>query len=164
MADDYDSDASDGGSVSGASDVMDTSFSRKRGASTARRRYGHLGHNALYQVSDVVVVAVAAASLVYIVVSLQRLHRSPSLNTHAHSACLVARCTRAAALLTPCLRLQFARNNDVEGVNRMLSDSDVLRRVDELSEDGMSALHYAARFNHFHVVQLLVEYGKAGAS
>ena len=46
----------------------------------------------------------------------------------------------------------------------MLSDSDVLRRVDELSEDGMSALHYAARFNHFHVVQLLVEYGKAGAS
>ena len=59
MADDYDSDASDSGSVSGASDVMDTSFSRKRGASTVRRRYGHLGHNALYQVSDIVVVAVA---------------------------------------------------------------------------------------------------------
>ena len=84
MADDYDSDASDGGSVSGASDVMDTSFSRKRGASTVRRRYGHLGHNALYQVSDIVVVAVAAASLVYIVVSLQTLHRSPSLDTRTH--------------------------------------------------------------------------------
>ena len=40
---------------------------------------------------------------------------------------------------------------------------EVQRRVDELSEDGLSALHYAARFNHLEMVQLLVEECGAGA-
>ena len=62
-----------------------------------------------------------------------------------------------------CRGLQYARNNDVEGVKAMLRDPGVLKRINDLNEDGMSALHYAARFNNYEIVKLLVEDGKAGA-
>ena len=45
----------------------------------------------------------------------------------------------------------------------MLRDPGVLKRINDLNEDGMSALHYAARFNNYEIVKLLVEDGKAGA-
>lgn len=33
--------------------------------------------------------------------------------------------------------------------------------IDELDDNGLSALHYAARFNHYDAVMLLVKEGKA---
>ena len=44
----------------------------------------------------------------------------------------------------------------------MLHDPDVVKHVDELNDEGVSALHLAARFNHLQIVKLLVDMGKAG--
>ena len=44
----------------------------------------------------------------------------------------------------------------------MLQDEEERQSVDDLDDNGMSALHYAARFNYINTVVLLVEEGKAG--
>ena len=46
-------------------------------------------------------------------------------------------------------------------MNRLLADEFTAAQVNELDENGMSPLHYAARFNHHQVVRMLVEDGRA---
>ena len=59
---------------------------------------------------------------------------------------------------------QAARSGDVQAVRLKLQNPDVLMNIDELDGNGMSALHYAARFNHHEIVVMLVRDGKASQS
>ena len=43
----------------------------------------------------------------------------------------------------------------------LISHKKVVKHINELDDSGMAPLHYAARFNQFDIVKLLVE--KAGA-
>lgn len=47
-------------------------------------------------------------------------------------------------------------------MNRLLRDHAIVKRVNALDDEGMAALHYAARANHFEAVALLVEKANAG--
>lgn len=38
-------------------------------------------------------------------------------------------------------------------------DEKVVKDIDNVDEDGLTPLHYAARYNHFAIVKLLVEKG-----
>ena len=53
-----------------------------------------------------------------------------------------------------------AARNGLTGALRDLINDGV--NVDDLDENGVSPLHYAARFNHYEAVELLVKKGNAG--
>lgn len=55
--------------------------------------------------------------------------------------------------------LQCARNGYVDAAKRLLQDEKVLRDINNDDEEGLTPLHYAARYNHFAIVQLLVQNG-----
>ena len=57
--------------------------------------------------------------------------------------------------------LQYARTGDVRGLERLLADREVQSTVNQLDDNGLSALHYAARFNQFQAAKLLLEKGRA---
>ena len=50
----------------------------------------------------------------------------------------------------------------MDGLKRLLRDPEVVDHVNDLDEDGMAAMHYAARANHFEAVALLIKQGNAG--
>lgn len=52
--------------------------------------------------------------------------------------------------------LQAARDGK-EDVVLALLEEDPLPMVDECDEEGMAALHYAAMFNNFRIMELLVD-------
>ena len=54
---------------------------------------------------------------------------------------------------------QCARNNYVDAANRLMKDEKCIKEINNDDEDGLSPLHYAARYNHFVIVKLLVENG-----
>ena len=41
-------------------------------------------------------------------------------------------------------------------------EDDIRENIDEWDDNGLSALHYAARFNNYSSVVVLVEEGKGG--
>lgn len=47
-------------------------------------------------------------------------------------------------------------------LRRLLREPEVVKTVNDLDENGMSALHYAARNNSFEAVALLLKQGNAG--
>ena len=56
---------------------------------------------------------------------------------------------------------QCARNGYTEEVRTLLKDPHVLADINNVDEEHQAALHYAARYNHYEIVKLLVEH-KAG--
>ena len=50
----------------------------------------------------------------------------------------------------------------MEELRTLLENPRKRRKVNELDADGASALHYAARFDQYEAVVLLVEMGQAG--
>ena len=57
--------------------------------------------------------------------------------------------------------LKFARDGDVSGMKVALEalGNAVKHQVNFLNEDRLTPLHYAARYNHYPMVKLLVENG-----
>ncbi|XP_060585014.1 transient receptor potential cation channel subfamily A member 1 homolog isoform X3 [Ruditapes philippinarum] len=55
--------------------------------------------------------------------------------------------------------LQCARNNYVDAAQRLMKDEKCLKEINNEDEEGLTPLHYAARYNHFTIVKLLVENG-----
>ena len=56
---------------------------------------------------------------------------------------------------------QCARNGYTEEITTLLKDPQVLADINNVDEEHQAALHYAARYNHYDIVKLLVEH-KAG--
>ena len=61
---------------------------------------------------------------------------------------------------------QIAREGDLQMLKRVLeriksegNSRYIAKCINTLDEDGFSALHYAARYNHFSVVKTLIEAG-----
>ncbi|KAI0224832.1 ANK_REP_REGION domain-containing protein [Lamellibrachia satsuma] len=69
-----------------------------------------------------------------------------------------------AAITTTGDLYQFARFGDVEELRSLLENPRRRRNVNERDADGESALHYAARFDQYEAVVLLVETGNADVS
>ena len=58
--------------------------------------------------------------------------------------------------------LQCARVGDQDGLGKLLREERYKRRVNRRDEHGMTALHYAARYNQLGVARILVEDAQAG--
>ena len=56
---------------------------------------------------------------------------------------------------------QCARNGYVEETRKLLEDPQVQADINNVDEEHQAALHYAARYNHYEIVKLLIE-NKAG--
>ncbi|KAL4233750.1 hypothetical protein ACF0H5_008430 [Mactra antiquata] len=55
---------------------------------------------------------------------------------------------------------QCARMDDVESAKILLSNmGNDIKKINELDKDGLTPLHYAARYHQLHIVKLLVEKG-----
>lgn len=56
---------------------------------------------------------------------------------------------------------QIARDNDVENLKIQIENdqNELERRIDDLDEKRLSALHYAARYSHYQTIQLLLDLG-----
>lgn len=52
---------------------------------------------------------------------------------------------------------QCARNGYTEEVRTLLKDPQVLADINNVDEEHQAALHYAARYNHYEIVRLLIE-------
>ena len=58
--------------------------------------------------------------------------------------------------------LQCARDGNPDNMKRLLEvTSNVKKKVNQHDDEGLSALHYAARYNHYPIVVMLIS---AGAS
>ena len=58
--------------------------------------------------------------------------------------------------------LQCARDGNPDNMRRLLEvTSNVKKKVNQHDDEGLSALHYAARYNHYPIVVMLIS---AGAS
>lgn len=62
------------------------------------------------------------------------------------------------------MELQFCRDGNVEGLKKLTSEKESKwrNRINRLDENGLSALHYAARFSRYNVLTLLVGKLKGG--
>lgn len=63
--------------------------------------------------------------------------------------------------LTSLLILQAARDGDVQVMQKILESitTKKKRKVNELDENNLAPLHYAARYNHLEIAKLLVAHG-----
>ncbi len=57
--------------------------------------------------------------------------------------------------------LKCARNGDKDTLQQLLQDTHVRRHVNDLDENGISALHYGAKAGNFEIVRMLVKDGDA---
>ena len=58
--------------------------------------------------------------------------------------------------------LQCARNNEIYCLRLLLDIPKVVKGINHLDDTGMAPIHYAARFNNYEALKLMVDKGKAG--
>lgn len=79
-----------------------------------------------------------------------------------HYTMLLMCFTRLAWLLTlqvNLVRFQCARNGYLDKAQTLLKNEKVKADINNDDEEGLTPLHYAARYNHFDMLQLLIENG-----